>query len=175
MNKEELYEKLDIDEPEDFQYFENYAGLIELDEELKGDDLYSLLLDIDLKVFQELTESYFLDLLDNLPKEEVKLYNQLELVRNSLVGLAGEGKEKDENIILKLSDELARFQNWFSIEKRAKVFDNSSKTEKLLSLRDALGEMRGQKYSGKDLDVDLEFYEEYPMEEYIMTFGDLVN
>ena len=43
MDKDRLYELLDIEEPEDFQYFENIAALLEADEEIDYDALYALL------------------------------------------------------------------------------------------------------------------------------------
>ena len=47
MDKDKLYQMLDIEEPEDFQYFENIASLLECDEEIRYDDLYALLKDVD--------------------------------------------------------------------------------------------------------------------------------
>ena len=42
MNREELYQLLDIDDPAEFQYFENLADFLECEEELDYDDVAEL-------------------------------------------------------------------------------------------------------------------------------------
>ena len=43
MSLEELLEILDLEEAEDFQFFENFADLMEYDGEIRYEDLYALI------------------------------------------------------------------------------------------------------------------------------------
>ena len=40
MDRDLLYQMLDIESPSDFQYFENLSDLLECDEYIEYDDLY---------------------------------------------------------------------------------------------------------------------------------------
>ena len=72
MDKEALYDLLDMESGEDFQYFENMAELLESDEDIDEDVLYELLEDIDLEAFAELAENYFDQLEEAVPDEETE-------------------------------------------------------------------------------------------------------
>ena len=54
MDREMLYKMLDIEEPADFQYFENLAELLECDEHIEYEDLYSLLKEVDKEILAQL-------------------------------------------------------------------------------------------------------------------------
>ena len=54
MDKEKLYELLDIDTPTDFQYFENLAALLECEEDIEEQVLYSLVEEVDKQVLSDL-------------------------------------------------------------------------------------------------------------------------
>ena len=95
MNREELYEKLDIETGEDFQYFENFADLAESGEEIDEDALYGLFDDIDMKTFAELAESFFYEMEDSIPDDQNDLVMLTENIKRCLVGLS-EAVERGE-------------------------------------------------------------------------------
>ena len=49
MDRERLYEILDIEEPAEFDYFENIAALLECDENIGYEELYGLLQEVSMK------------------------------------------------------------------------------------------------------------------------------
>ncbi len=173
MNKEEFYKKLDLETGDDFQYFENFAQLVENDEEIEADLIYQLLKEIDLKLFQALTKDYFEDLMDNISQDEIDLYNLLETIKRNFIGMAKESLNEDENAILRLADELAKFQKWLSVDKNV-IWSEDDKITKI-TLGDALAEIRASKFSISDGEADFSKAMEYSIEEFIMYYGDLVE
>ena len=54
LNQREFYEMLDIDTPEDFQYFENLAAFLECEEEPEYEDVAGLFTAVDKDVLAQL-------------------------------------------------------------------------------------------------------------------------
>ena len=71
MDRDELFELLDIESGADFQYFENFADLVECEEDIESDIIYDMLEDVDMKTFNEICESFFYDTLENV--REIRL------------------------------------------------------------------------------------------------------
>ena len=61
---------------------------MESDGQISEEAVYELVEELDLKVFAELCESYFYDLLENIPDDQIDLYNLLETIKRVLVGAA---------------------------------------------------------------------------------------
>ena len=59
MNREQLYEYLDIDTPADFEYFENMADLVEAEAEIPSEAVFPLFEGADKTVLEELFTNYF--------------------------------------------------------------------------------------------------------------------
>ena len=110
MNREELYEKLDIETGEDFQYFENFADLAESGENIDEDALYGLFSDIDMKTFAELAESFFYEMEDSIPDDQNDLVMLTENIKRCLVGLSEAVERGEDNALIKLCDEFERFR-----------------------------------------------------------------
>ena len=64
MDKDELYELLDIEAPSDFEYFENLAALIECEEHIEFEELYALLKDVNKESLLTLISNYFEEISD---------------------------------------------------------------------------------------------------------------
>ena len=58
MNKRELYALLDIESPEEFEYFENLADYLECEEELDYTDVAELFNGVNKDVLAQLCDNY---------------------------------------------------------------------------------------------------------------------
>ena len=136
MTKQELYDLIDIDSPADFQYFENLAAFFECDEELEYEDVAALIKDVEKDTLAQLLGDYFEEMSDFLPESETELYTIFDTVRRSLAGMSK--SSDDDTTVTKLTDELERFRQWYSIESRAFLTDLGTANEEEMTLRDAL-------------------------------------
>ena len=178
MNKEEFYDRLDIDNGQEFVYFENYAELIEGEVAPDQELIYELLKEVDFETFYELTEQWFEDVMKAVPDDSVEIYTLLETIKRNMQGLLKACKEEegsDENTaILSLSSELERFINWFSQTDNCVIDNYDTGKSQRTNLRDAITENRVAQVTGDDLGFDFEEAKDYPIEEYIMTYGDCI-
>ena len=97
MTKEELMDLIDIEDGEGFTFFENLAAIIEADEMIPASAIFQVLSDVDMNTFAELVESYFYDMMENMP-EDVDVYNMMEAEKRNLISLAeSAGREDSES------------------------------------------------------------------------------
>lgn len=174
MTIEELYKILDLETGEDFQYFENMSDLIECNEDIESDLIYRLLEDIDLKTFAELTESYFYDVTESVPGDQIDLYNLIENVKRVFVGLCEASRNEDERALVSLADEIDKYRKWYHDSDKVEVRNLSSGETRYLSVCDALTNSRLEKLEANDYAYDFSEVITYEIEEYIMTYADLV-
>lgn len=172
MDKEKLYELLDIDTPADFQYFENLAAMLECDEDIEENILFQLIKEVDKSVLSELIYNYFEEMTDFLPGDAAEAYGTLERVKFALMGLSRSCEEED--ILVHLVDELERFRRWYSVESRVYCTSIASGEETALPVRDAVVLARSESLTGEKYEYDYSECMDYPLEEYIMSMGDLV-
>jgi len=180
MNLEELLEILDIEEPEDFTFFENFADLIEYEGEIKYDALYSLIKRVDLISLGEFIETYFDDTLDGIPEEDgIDAYTFLTSVKMTLLGLvesiasAEEDEERDELPIF--VEELYKFRNWFTRD--SVVHMTRLKDEKILTvtLLEAITAYRIEKLNEDEYSYDFEDCIPYEIDEYMVSFSSAMS
>ena len=88
MLTEELLELLDIDVPEEFEYFEHLAELLECTEDISPEAFCAVLMEVDQKVLTELLETYFEDVLQGIPEDALDFYTLMTTIRQSLLGLS---------------------------------------------------------------------------------------
>lgn len=175
MKKEEFYELLDIEGPEDFQYFENLAAFLECDEEAEFEDVAGLFTAVDKDTLAQLADNYFEEITDFIPDNQTEIYTIFENVRRAIVGMC-RNCEDDENLTAKLSEELERFRSWYSRESKAYCTDLSTMEETQMPLRDALVASRIEGIEGNTNKYQYDFSEcmEYPLDEYIVSLGDMI-
>ncbi len=182
MDKETLYKMLDIEEPGDFQYFENLAELLECDEYIEYEDLYSLLKDVDKETLAQLIHDYFEELSDFVPQDASELFLLLDKIKLSLIGMTKNSEE--ENVLAGLAEELDRFRIWYSLDSsvmctpigaETESTGKTSTSEEEHSLRDALAYSRLEKLDGDKYEYDFSRCIDYPIDEYIMSFGDIIS
>ena len=180
MDKEELYELLDIEDGSDFTYFENLAELFETDKELPSDLIYELLSEIDLDAFREMCVTYFEQMQDAVPDDETDFYTLLENIKNVLVGMTEscsseeEGEEYDRTLS-ELAEETARFHDWYTEEALVSCENNDTGEKEVLSVRDALYQSRSSKLTEESFTFDFSNAMDYELSEYSMSFADLAD
>lgn len=172
MRKEDFYELLDIDYPADFQYFENLAAFLECDEELNYDDVAELFAEVDKDTLSQLVDNYFEELTDFVPGSETGVFGILDNVRRALMGMARNCE--DETMETKLADELERFRRWYSIDSKVYLTNLGTMDEQEFTLRDALVNARIEKLDGDKFQYDFSECENYQLDEYIVSFGDMI-
>lgn len=172
MRKEDFYELLDIDYPAEFQYFENLAAFLECDEELEYEDVAELFQGVDKDTLAQLVDNYFEELTDFVPGSETGVYSILDNVRRALMGMARNCD--DDTMETKLADELERFRRWYSIDSRVYLTNLGTMDEQEFTLRDALVNARIEKLDGDKFQYDFSECENYVLDEYIVSFGDMI-
>lgn len=173
MKFEDLLNLIDIEDGSQFTYFENLAAILEADEKIESEVLHSLLKDVDMNTLAELTESFFYDLMENMP-EDVDVYNLLEAEKRNLISMTEAISRDEEGALRKLSDELERFHDYFSGELNCEIIDQDRGTSIMATLRDAVAEHRAAKVTNRNIDFDLSGASSYDIEEYIVSVGDLM-
>lgn len=171
MDLNELMEMLEIDEPGEFEYFENLADLIEADESIPEETLFQLFSQTDPKTVAELIHTFFDDMLEAMPESSTEMFTLLENIKRSLIGLLQTSEE--ESLLRHFVEELFRFKTWFCFESEVGCKSLSDGEEKVLPLRDALVLSRLEKMEEDEYQYDFEECLKYEIDEYIMSFADL--
>lgn len=173
MNFEELLEYLDLEDGSDFEYFEAMADLIESEEYIDQEAVYSLFQQADKTMIEELLNDYFEDVLDGLPDDSGEIFSLLHQIKMSLTGMVA-GANDDEDDLRRFVDEFCRFRNWYSHESEARLVPESG--EPLYhTVRDAITASRVEKLGGEKYRYDFENALDYQLDSYIMPFSDLAS
>lgn len=175
MDIEKLLTLLDIEVGEDFQYFENFADLAEIEEDIENDVILQLVTMIDMKTFAELCESYFYEVSENIPGEHVDVYTLTENIKRVLIGLSKAVAVDEEYAAIKLADELNKFRQWYSAEQNVECKNMTTGEITLMPVRDALANVRMERIEATNYQYDFSEALKYQLEEFIMTYGDLVS
>jgi len=167
LNYEQLLEMLDLSEPAEFEYFEDLADLLESEEKIEYQAFHKLVSGIDMKTLETLINNYFDDIMEKLPDSGTDLYLIFEQEKRALKGLA-RNAEEDNNMVL-LTEELYKFRTWYSGVENVKLNGKPS------TLINAIASARSTKMDNLD-DDDYDFTNalNYEVDEYIMSFGDMI-
>ncbi len=175
MDRDELFTLLDIETGEDFQYFENFADFVENEGAIDSDAIYDLVTEIDMKTFAELCESYFYETLENVPGDQIDVYNLIENIKRVLVGLSEAVRKGEENADLKLTDEWNKFRIWYSADSEVECKNIASDEVHYVPVRDALVISRLEKLEGDEYRYDFTGALDYELEEFIMNYADMAD
>lgn len=169
MDKTIFYTLLDIDKAEDFEYYENFAALMESDEYIENNLIKDLLSDVDLEKFVDLMDSYFEELLKIVPDKETDLYITVESIKRALCGMVDSGTAKEDLGIL--ADELQRVRKWFVHDLLA--FDMNTAEE--VSVRDAIYNTVAAKYLNKEANYDFRLACNFEIDGYDVRVSDMIE
>lgn len=178
MDLKELLEYLDIDSPEDLEYFENMADLMESDDEIPVETLKELFSDADMEQVSAIITEYFDDVLEHLSDKESEVWSLLNTVRLSLAGMAKNIDDDDE--MLSFAEEFERVHQWYSLDsvvKCAKIKEGGLEGGEIIEmpLRDALATYRMEKLGEEEYEYDFEECLDFEMDEHTMTFAELME
>ncbi len=173
MNYEQLLSFLQIDEASEFEYFENFADLIESEEEISEEALYKLINECDQGNLGEIIENYFEEIMDAIPDDSTDIFTLIETIKLAFIGLLQSAEE--EVALVHFCDELLRFRSWYCIESmvHCRNIDNGEIED--MPLRDALVVARIEKLEGDKYHYDFNDCLDYELEEYIMSYGDMAK
>lgn len=174
MDYEKLLKMLDISEAEEFQYFENFADLVETSEEVQDEALYKLFAEINTDEVAEIIENYFDDITNALPDESTDIYMLIETIKMALIGLL-HAIDNDETALVHFCDELNDFKNWYSKDSKVECKNIEDGKKEILCLRDALSLCKIERLEGDKYRYDFEQCLDYQINEYIMSYADMAN
>ena len=168
MDKVRFYRVLDIESPEEFQYYENLASLLEEDEFIEENLIKDLLKDIDTEKLAEHFESYFDGFLDHIPDSETEMYVTIESIKRAFDGLIFDEMTQDD--IDQLAKEISKFRKWYVHDQHA--FNRLNGEE--ASVRDARYDIAAAKLLGEDADFDFRLALDYDLEGFNVRLSDMI-
>lgn len=142
MTLADLFEMLDMDTPADFEYFEQFADLMESEEDIPFDLFYSVISEASPETMTELTGNYMEDLSNALPDDYDDLFTIVDSVQQRLLLLCENLDDSDSR--RDYANELYRFRQWFHKE------DGAFVDGKPCCVMDAAARARSEKFSGTE-------------------------
>ena len=175
MNLDELLDKLDAESPQELVYFEQFADLMEEQNDVPYETLAALAVEMDSDVLSGLIDSYFEDILKSVPDGEDELYILLTNICTTLQALAkGIGGEDDDAARL-FAEELYKFRAWYLFEELVFCTDLSEGEQHEISLFEALTNYRVQSHTGEDFAFDFSDALDYQLDEYIVSLASIIE
>ena len=168
MDKVRFYKVLDIDSPDEFQYYENLASLLEEDEFIEENLIKDILKDIDEERLAEHFESYFESFLSHIPEDEAEMYMTVGSIQRVFDGLIFEGMNDDD--ISSLASEISKFRKWYIHDLNA--FNKLSGEES--NIRDARYDLAAAKLLGENADYDFRTALDYDLDGYNVRLADMI-
>lgn len=146
MTLDELLELIELDSPEELEYFEQFAELMENEENIPFDLFYAVLSKASQETMTELTGNYMEDLGNGLPDNLEDLFTLIDSVQQRLLLLCETLDEGDSR--RDFVQELYRFRQWFHKENGAAI------DGKPCTVMDAIASARSCQFSGEEHDYD---------------------
>ena len=163
MTLAELFEMLDMDTPADFAYFEQFADLMESEDDIPFDLFYSAISEADPETMTELTGNYMEDLSGALPDDYDELFSIVDSVQQRLLLLC-EGPD-DPDSRRDYANELYRFRLWYHKE------DGASVDGVPCCVMDAVARARSEKFSGSEHVYDFSPSLDYELKDLAVGLG----
>ena len=174
MNINELLEMLDLEVGAQFEYFECMSDLVEAEDEINADVMYQLFKDIDMEIMADLLNNYFDDILEAVPEDAMEVYTLLDSVKMSMIGMAK--NIGDETDTVRFAEQFAAFRNWYSIDSQVYLAEiGNYENEQCVCMRDALTMHRCEELGGEKYEYTFDEALNFEMDEYSMSFADLIN
>lgn len=168
MTLAELFEWLEMENPADFEYFEQFAALAECEEELSVRQIYTVLSDVEPALLAELTENYFEDIFQGIPDEATDFHLLMTNIQRALCGLAAAADEDDNRRAF--AEELHRFRQWYLTDSAVDCTPIAGGPSFMRTVFDALAICRGEKLDVAEHSFQFGQALDYPVSEYMVTF-----
>lgn len=169
MDLKELLELIGIDEPDEFEYFENFADIVESDEEIPEETLADLFHHTDPETVSEIIEQYFDDLMNAVTHEYAGLYALLDTIKNVLCALML--SDDDDNSIEMFAEELHKFHTWYSFESAVEVTEMGDDSSHVRTIKEAITIMRIGRLDNEDHVFDFSGCLDYEIEDYVLDLA----
>lgn len=168
MDTKEFYSILDIDSPKEFIYYDNYAAMIESEEDIPFGLLYDLFENADEEDLLNLTDNYFGELLEDVPDEEEDFYILIENIGMCLMGIL---KSADDEKISKFTEEIVKFREWFTARPELIVEDCETGERDELTVRQAITRYNAEAIMGDESRFYFDTMLDYDIDEYVYTIN----
>ena len=169
MDRERLFEKLDIDSPEEFQYYESFDALMEDEEHIEEELIREVIAGADIELIAEHIGSFFDAFASNIPDDETELSIIVDTFRNN-ISAAARSEFTDEDLS-QFASEIYKFRKWYAIDHNA--FDEIKREE--ISVRDARYEIAAAKLLGDKVAIDFGRALTSGPDAYAVRLRDIVN
>lgn len=173
MNFEQLLKLLQIEDATEFEYFENFADLIESEGQVADDALYKLINECNQDSLLEIIDNYFEEAMDAIPDDSTEIFTLFETIKMALLGLLQSADE--EVALVHFCEELLNFRNWYCVESIVHCRNINDRSLEDMSIRDALTSARVEKLEGDKYHYDFNDCLDYELEEYIMSYADIAR
>ncbi len=164
-----LFEILDIEEIEDFKYFDNLAALLETEEDLEFEEIYQLISQVDLESLSGLIKDYFEDMMSGIPDDETELFMLVDNIQRALLGICA--NPEDENQLVHLTEEICKFRNWYNFDTDVICTNQKNGDKQILRIKDALIVYRMEKLRQARCFYDFSDCLNYELDEYVISLG----
>lgn len=169
MTMKEIFEMLDIESVDEFEYFEQLADLMEHEGDIPYDVFYTLFNQMDSEIIAELLDSYFEDFMLGIPDDASDFYTLVTTIHQVLIGLLKASGE--ENMRHSFIDELFRFRNFCVFDSNVICRDLKNRRVSEIPLIDALSFYRMGKLVDNKCDYDFTQCMDYKIEEFVMPIS----
>lgn len=173
MELNELLERLDMESPYDFSYFEHFADLVECQEFIDYDAFYMVLSQAPSEVLAELSETYFEEILTNLPDNIVDIYTLLISIQKCLIGLASNEETPEARRLF--VDELYKFHNWYAHEGIVHCLRKKDGVVHHVPISEALALCRLEKLNEDSYEYDFSDCLEYELDSYSVNVSSMID
>ena len=163
MTLADLFEMLEMDSPADFEYFEQFADLMESEENIPFDLFYTAISQASSETMTELTGNYMEDLSNALPDDYDELFTIVDSVQQRLLLLCEDLDEGDSR--RDYANELYRFRQWY--HKNDGAFVDGVPC----CVMDAAARARSEKFSGTEHVYDFSPSLGYDLEDLSVGLG----
>nr|WP_314630096.1 hypothetical protein [uncultured Mogibacterium sp.] len=169
MNKDELYQILDIVAPEEFEYYENLAALLEADEIIDAKLILELIKKLDIESLVDMFDSYFEEWNKSIPDDLAELYVTVDTAKRSIMGHFNE--EMTDEDYSSLANAIYDFRRWYVTTPH--VVDNDTGEE--INVRDARYNLSASRYTGEICNYNFNEAYKYEGDSYSMRLSDIIE
>ena len=159
-----VLDKMDIRSGE-FRYFEQFAALMETDENLDYDTFAEIMYMADREYMEEMITSFFSDMISGIPDDDTELYRAIQEIKEPLVALSS---SYDERAFRFLIDELFYLREWYTAENAVICTPEGEGKTLAVSPLDAFTLYRSEKLSMEKYSYDFTDHMPEPPGEHVL-------
>lgn len=163
MTREELFALIDIEDPSELEYFEQLADLMETEEKIEFDDLFTAISQVSAMTMGEFAENYFDEMLKALPDNAEDINSVISSIQQRFTMLSEDLDVGGSHEAL--AEEIERFRAWYHDPSFAEI------DGKPVSVFAAIVECRADKLQNLEHEYEFANALDYPLEELTMNLG----